>query len=124
MEGEFEIFGKIHVDDILQLKRGAARDACEAIEDRHFDFVLCDKTSLAPVCVIQLYDRGGEEPDPLTLICEGVGLPLLRLSIHMDYPMEVLRDSVRKAMVKEPFYLIETDGRKEPRISNINDMKF
>jgi hypothetical protein len=119
--GEYEIFGKLPVDDIITPKKDSPR-AAHAISGRYFDFVLCDPRSLNVVCAIQLQDKA--EAEPLQTICEGLGLPLLRFQPEVDYSAGEVRETLRKAMVKEPFYLAETDGRKEPRISNLDDMKF
>lgn len=122
---EYEIFGKIWAGDIIIAKKAVPVDA---FADQHFDFVLCDKSSLAVVCAIQLHDKTHPDrqakADVLQPICETLGLPLVRFQIKADYPVEEVREKLRKAMVKEPVYLLETDGRKEPRISNIEDMKF
>ena len=130
---DYEIFGKIRVADIVLPKKNASRNdarlAFNPIAGRHFDFVLCDKKSLAVVCAIQLHDktnpaRQTEQDDPLKSICEAISLPFVVFHIKADYPPEEIRDKLLKALTQEPFYLIETDGRKEPRISNIEDMKF
>ncbi len=126
---EYEIFGKIRVGDIISPKNGGARKAAASIDGRYFDFVLCDKTALAVICAIQVQDkthpaRQVEEHDPLPAICENLGLPLVRFHVRADYDTREMREKLRKALIKEPFYLMETDGRREPRISNIEDMKF
>ncbi len=126
---EYEIFGKIPAGDIIVPKRDGAGKASASLDGRHFDFVLCDKTALAVVCAIQLQDkthpsRQAGESDPLPLICENLGLPLVRFHVQADYETGEMRERLQKAMVKEPFHWMETDGRKEPRISNIEDMKF
>ncbi len=127
--GEYEIFGKIGVDEIIVPKNGDDRHAYAPIEGRLFDFVLLEKRSLTVACAIQLYDkthpgRQAGESDPLPSICENLGLPYLRYHIQAEYDIDALRARLRQAMVKEPFYLKETDGRKEPRISNLDDMQF
>ena len=129
---EYEIFGKIRVTDIIVPKKGASARAVtkafSSIEDRYFDFVLCEKINLAAVCVVQLHDTKHSvrqnENDPLILICENLGLPLFRFAITADYSVEEIREKLRKAIIKEPFLLVETDGRKEPRISSIDGLKF
>jgi hypothetical protein len=120
--GEYEIFAKIPVGDIITSKKDSPRAAAEVIEGRRFDFVLCDPKTLSLVCAIQL--QGQAEAEPLQAICESLGLPFQRFPSHVAYSPAEIRDALRKATVKEPFYLVETDGRKEPRISNLDDMKF
>ena len=51
-------------------------------------------------------------------------LPFVRFPIKAYYSAEAIREKLHTAMVKEPFFLVETDGRKEPRISSLDDMKF
>lgn len=128
MGEEYEVFGKIHADDIITLKKGIYLDDDSPIAGRHFDFVLCDKKNLAVACAIQLHDKtqsGPQDgPDPLQAICENLGLPWVRFQVKADYSVTEVREKLQQAMVKEPFYLLETGGRKEPRISNLEDMKF
>ena len=130
--GEYEIFGKIRVTDIIVPKKGASahavKKAFNSIEDCYFDFVLCEKTNLAVVCVVQLQDKTHSvrqnEKDTLIPICENLGLPLVRFAITTDYCAGEIQEKLHKAIIKEPFLLVETDGRKEPRISSVDGMKF
>lgn len=127
--GEYEIFGKIPVDAIIVPKKGARAEVFSPIAGRQFDFVLCEPNNLAVVCAIQLHDkadpgRQAEPDDPLPAICESLSLPLVRFQVRAEFSAEDVGDRLRQAMVKEPFFLQETDGRKEPRISNIKDIKF
>jgi len=128
MGEDYEVFGKIRADAIITLKKGADRDDDSPIAGRHFDFVLCDKKSLAVACAIQLHDKTQsdpqDEPDPLQAICENLGLAWIRFQVKADYSVEEIRERLQQALVKEPFYYVETDGRKEPRISNLEDIKF
>lgn len=132
MGEDYEIFGKIRVADILIPKKSHPADvkdeSADPVAGRHFDFVLCDKATLAVSCVVQLYDKAlasrQPEPDPLQAICENLGLPYARFQIKADYSVEEIRGKLLKALVKEPAYLIETDGRKEPRISSLDDIEI
>jgi hypothetical protein len=131
---EYEIFGKIRVADIVLPKKGASRDdarlAFSPIAGRHFDFVLCDKNNLTVACAIQLRDKTNPakqaegQKNPLQTVCEAVALPFVRVDIKADYHITELREKLKVALRKEPFFLVEIDGRKEPRISNIEGMKF
>ena len=130
--GEYEIFGKIRVTDIIVPKKGASahavKKAFNSIEDCYFDFVLCEKTNLAVVCVVQLQDKTHSvrqnEKDTLIPICENLGLPLVRFAITTDYSAGEIQEKLHKAIIKGPFLLVETDGSKEPRISSVDGMKF
>lgn len=134
VSAEYEVFGKIRAADLIVAKKSLSgqemRLAPDPIGGRHFDFVLCDKKSLSAACVIQLHDktdpeqRAQREYDPLGPICENIGLPFALFHVKASYAPEEIREKLRKAMSREPFYLIETDGRKEPRISSLDDVKF
>lgn len=131
MGNDYEIFGKIPVADIVLAKkiagRGHGRSSFNPLAGRYFDFVLCDKKSLAVLCAIVLYDktnpaRQAEQGDPLKRICEAVSLPLVVIHVKADYAADEVREKLRQAMTQEPFYLIESSGRKEPRISSLDNM--
>lgn len=131
---DFEVFGRIRVADIVLPKKGVSRDiiraAFDPIAGRHFDFVLCDRNTLAVVCAIQLHDkinpaRQTEHPDDaLRPICESIALPFVRFHIKADYSAAEMRERLDKAMRQEPFYLTDTGGRREPHISGIENLKL
>ena len=128
----YEVFGKILAAHIIVPKKGASahavKKAFNSIDDRYFDFVLCEKSNLAVVCVVQLQNKNHSvrlnDKDPLIPICENLGLPLFRFASAADYSVEEIRETLRKTLIKEPCLLVETDGRKEPRISSIDGIKF
>jgi hypothetical protein len=116
--GEYEI----RVGDILVPKK----DASDPLAEQYFDFVLCDKKSLAVVCAIQLRESPPPSPesDLLQAACESLGLPFLCFRAHAAHSAEAIREKLREAMAKAPLPLAEPDGRKEPRISSLDGMKF
>lgn len=132
---DFEVFGKIRVADIVYPKksvvpRDAHRSGLSPIAGRYFDFVLCDPASLNVVCAIQIHDKTNPnhqaelQDDLLKSVCDSVGLPLVRFAIKAHYELDEIREKLKTAMSKEPLYLVETGGRKEPRISSLEDLKF
>jgi len=132
---DYEIFGKIRVADIVYPKKSVVpRDARGAglspIAGRFFDFVLCDPNSLSVVCAIQLHDKTNPahqaeiQDDMLKSVCDSVGLPLVRFAIKAHYDAGEIAKKIDTAMSKEPLVLVETDGRREPSISSIEDLKF
>jgi hypothetical protein len=131
VEESHEVFGKIPVADILQLRRfgqpDAARQSSEINIHQRFDFVLCKKPDLAVTCALQLVEhsvpgRKSRSSDPLQAICESVGLPLIKFETEPLYDPATIRQTIIAAIHKEPMYLIETDGRKEPRFSNLENL--
>lgn len=128
---KFEIFGKIQVGEIIFPKKGLSESAVinvsNPLESLQFHFVLCEKDTLAIACAVELYDKtqlARQGKFDLVPICEDVGLPFVRFSTDANYSVGEIRDKLLKAMVKEPLSLVETDGRKEPRISSLDDMIF
>jgi len=126
------IFAKIRVRDIIQPKKGESRPVgitrLDSGQDHLFDFLICENESLSIVCAVQLHDKSqasrlkGE--DPLHSICNNVGLPLVSFEKNTNYPESEIRARLSKALAKEPLILAESGGRKEPRISNLDDMQF
>lgn len=127
---DYEVFGKIHAADLILPKKNSAytgKKAFNPVEDRVFDFILCEKKSLNVACAIQLNASSQivqREQDPLLPICETVGLPLVRFIVQADYSIEIIRERLHQALVKAPLPLGETGGRKEPHISNIDGINF
>ncbi|WP_133718992.1 DUF2726 domain-containing protein [Methylocaldum gracile] len=132
---DYEIFGKIPVIELISPRdEGAsdgARKAFEQVGDRCFDFVLCGKTDLSVACALELYEhsvsgkRTAATPaDPLRAVCDAAGLPLVRIEAGPFYDAMEIKQSIASAVRKEPLYLVESDGRKEPRISSIEDIEF
>lgn len=129
---DFEIFGKIPVGDIIVPKQGASEHsvnhALSLIEGRHFDFILCEKHNLAVVCAVQLHGQlhfeRQHEPDPVMPLCENLGLPLVNFPVMAEYSCAEIREKLLKAVIKEPFLIMETHGRKEPHISSIDNVKL
>lgn len=130
-EGRYEIFAKVQVTGIIAPNRGYspkdARYLAQPLGDRHFDFVLCEKKTLAVVCAIELRDQSRasrQAPDPLPAICESIGLPWVVFALHDTHTVETINDKLHHALLKAPLSFQESDGRKEPSISNLDDLKF
>ncbi|HYE34397.1 DUF2726 domain-containing protein [Methylocaldum sp.] len=131
---DYEIFGKIPVVELISLGKNEARNGAQngfaQITDRCVDFILCSKTDLAIACALELHEhslsakRQAAPADPLRAICEAAGLPLVRIEAGPLYDAMEIKQTVASAVRKEPLYLIESDGRKEPRISSIEDLEL
>lgn len=126
------IFGKIPVADLLIPrnldKDPEARRIFDEMEDRRFSFVVCDKDSLTIICALQLDDvtpgdkskkRGG---DPLLSLCEGAGLPLIRVSSHNLQDPSSLRELIQSSIKQDSLFTVESDGRREPKFSNFEGL--
>lgn len=76
------IFPKVSVAEVVEVtaitRRAYWYRATNRIAAARFDFVLCDRTNLQPICVINLSDPDSDE-DFMDRLCETVGLPQVRL---------------------------------------------
>lgn len=132
---EFEIFGKIRVGEIIQLRRGMQapieRSGYEEVTERCFSFVLCRKVDLAVAGALVLEngahgDRktGPKDEGLLAALCAAAGLPLVPIRSSPFYPPEELRAVILNALAQPLLTVPHGDGRKEPRISSIEGLNL
>jgi hypothetical protein len=131
---DYEIFAKIPVVELISPRddeaRGSAQKTLEQVADRCLDFVLCNKTDLSVACALELYEhssagkRSTAPADPLRGVCDSAGLPLVRIEAGPLYDAAEIKQAIALAVRKEPLFLMESDGRKEPRISSIEDLEL
>lgn len=105
---DYRIFSKVRVADVICLESGLAprikRIASNKIRTKHFDFILCNKTDLTVVCVIELDDRNQQTKNRqghdnfLSSVCDRVFLPFLRVPAKDGYPITHLRNSILAAI--------------------------
>lgn len=125
---EYEIFGKIPADEILIHRpgRGGHQQESDVLADYLFDFLLCRKTDLAITCAVRLVEHSNfgksQEPDPLKYACHAAGLPLASFATHPMYDAQELAAAIAEAVRQEPVYVTESTGRKEPRISGLDNL--
>ena len=132
---DYAIFGKIRVIDIITPRLAAsadpAWDALEATGETHFPFVLCKPSDLSIACAVQLIQHqapGRKVKDgnthALKTICAAAGLPLVRLEAGPFYDHHDIRQAVAEAVRKEPLFISEADGRKEPTIAELEKLEL
>lgn len=131
---DYAIFGRIRAGDLVSPRTGSAKGGApeefEAIEGQHFAFVLCDKADLSVACAVQLHEHASARkknpatPDPLKPICLAAGLPLVTFEVGPLYDAHEISAAIAEAVRKEPLYLTESDGRKEPRISRLDNLEL
>ena len=132
---DYAIFGRIRIEDIILPRSApgvdAAWDALEGLGETHFPFVLCKLADLSIACAIQLiqpraYSRKANDPGehPLKTICAAAGLPLLKLEASPFYDRQDLRQAVAAATRREPLFITEADGRKEPTIAELEKLEL
>jgi len=131
---DYVIFAKIRVDDLVSPRSSPKGDQAweelEALEETHFNFVLSSKTDLSIACAIQLiqHKTHDQKTNPtggalLKVICQSAGLPLVRLEAGPFYDTVDIREAIAEAVKKEPLFIMEPDGRREPRITDLDRMK-
>ncbi len=132
---DYAVFGRVRIDDIVTPRAAtgtdAAWDALEQLGEMHFPFVLCKLSDLSIACAIQLVQhklpgrRGRELAEhPLKTICAAAGLPLLRMEASPFYDRHDIRQAVAEAVRREPLFITETDGRKEPTIAELEKLEL
>ncbi len=130
----WRVFGKIPVTDVLTPrnpdKDATTRKQFHSLEHCRFSFVVCDKNDLGVICVLQVDDAppapAATRPhgDPLLALCEGAGLMLIRVDSQKNTDPKTLRELIESARKRDPLFAVETDGRREPRFSSLDDLEL
>ena len=103
--GQYRILGKVRIADVLTPEKGMTRKhwqiAFNKISSKHFDYVLCDKQTLAVVAAIELDDKSHKQTktqqrDQLVEdACQTADLPLLRFDAKRSYHIETVRNDIQ-----------------------------
>ena len=102
VEGQFVIFAKVRVADILYLPRGTERWQAHfnRVQSKHVDFVLCHRNGIQPCMVIELNDSSHHREDRserdsfLKAAFRGAGLPFLVVPARASYNVRELRQEI------------------------------
>ena len=105
---EYRIFGKVRVADVLAPQKGMSRKnwriEFNKISAKHFDYVLCNKSDLSVVAVIELDDkshnskRSKARDSFLEKACSSADLTLIRFPAKASYQVQAVRDSINNAI--------------------------
>ena len=97
--GRYRIFSMVRVADVIQpspsLDSSAWRKLFNKTTQKHFDFVLCDSSTLEPLCVIELNDKTHQQnkrkvrDEFLAQACESAGLPLYFVPVSSSYKTNI-----------------------------------
>lgn len=131
---DYEIFGRVPAQDVVVPRPGSGRnppqDELDETAGHYFPFVLCNKADLSIACAVQLQEhafagkKSAAHPDPLKPMCQAAGLPLVRFESGPMYDANEIREAVAAAVRKEPLYVTESDGRREPRFSGLENLEL
>jgi hypothetical protein len=107
---EYKIFGKVRMADIVAVKKIENKShwqkAFNKIALKHFDFVLCDKTTLKVIAIIELDDsthnrkKEKENDEVKNSICDEIKLPLIRVKASNKYDETLLRNMIAEGLKK------------------------
>lgn len=108
LDGEYRVFGKVRVADIVSVNsmsdRSAWQRAFNRISSKHFDFILCSQDDLSVAAVIELDDkshqqRKRQERDAFLVgLCQIISLPLIQIPAQRAYSVPELRAKVLSAL--------------------------
>jgi ssDNA-binding Zn-finger/Zn-ribbon topoisomerase 1 len=101
VEPKYELFGKMRIADIISPRKGAPksswRKAFNRVSAKHFDFVICDKSDLNVLAVLELDDKSHSEKSRqvrdnlVESVCNSAGLPLIRIPARKSYRIEEIK---------------------------------
>ena len=104
LSNEYEIFAQVRIADVLYPKyprfTRERQIAFNKIASKHFDYLLCDKKTLAIVAAIELDDKSHQREDRknrdsfLDNACRSAGLKLIRFSCKSDYQLTAVREKI------------------------------
>jgi hypothetical protein len=88
---DYYIMAKVSLGDIAVIKKGVDQSRLKKASKSHIDFILCDRTTLAVVCAIELEDIGSaassrKDTRSADLLQE-VGVMVFRLPVRTTYSM-------------------------------------
>lgn len=134
LAGDFVVLGKLRVADILHPGRNADKTVLKPLlrqlSGRRFQFVLCHEADLSVAGVVQMEERGRHRKpqdaplDPLIDVCAQAGLPMVRIIASPYYEVGEIQQKIMDEVRREPVFVAEPDGRKEPRISSLDHIDF
>ncbi len=120
---QYRIFGKVRVADVLAPEKGMSkkswRIAFNKISSKHFDYVLCKKSDLSVVAVVELDDkshrgsRAKSRDSFLEKACSSAGLTLVRFPAKASYQVQSVRDSLHKVIFPESDQNSSSAGHKK-----------
>lgn len=105
---DYEIFAKVRIADVLtpeeSLNRRNWNTAFYKISSKHFDYVLCDKNTLAVVAVIELDDQSHLMSKTrardifVEKACKTSGLKLIRFPCRSNYHLESIHNKIMNSL--------------------------
>ena len=129
LKDDVDILGKVRVADILKPKKGLSRSvwqkAFNKISSKHFDFVLCNKSDLSVICVIELNDKSHnskkrKERDAfLENACEAASLPLVQIPAKAGYSLDDVKRQLAPYVPSLQVTQLEGKSKECPKCTSV-----
>ena len=101
------IFTKVRIADVLDIQEqktkenfGKWKGAFMKISQKHFDYLICDKSNMSVICAVELNDKSHQEKKRndrdlfVEQACKEANLPLLMYPCYPTYKLDVLSDTL------------------------------
>lgn len=87
---DYYIMAKVSLSDIAVVKKGVDQSRLKKAAKSHIDFILCDRTTLAVICAIELEDAttaAAHKDTRSADLLQEVGIMVFRLPVKTNYSM-------------------------------------
>ena len=87
---DYYIMAKVSLSDIAVVKKGVDQSRLKKASKSHIDFILCDRTTLAVICAIELEDAttaAAHKDTRSADLLQDVGIMVFRLPVKTNYSM-------------------------------------
>ncbi len=108
VEGEFKVFGKVRLGDLVKPQKGLSRSQWarlrNRIQQKHIDFVICHTDTLAVAAVVELDDAShrrkdrSERDEFVDKALASAGISLLRFPVRKGYAVAGIRERMAGAL--------------------------
>jgi hypothetical protein len=116
----YRVLGLVRVADVLEVRGAADRkqwlSANNKIRSKHFDFLLCDPGTLAPVCAVELDDKSHQRAHRrardqfVDRACSAASLPIVHIRAARAYEVDAVRRQIDMAIGDDEM----SAGRTQP----------
>ncbi len=117
--GQFRIFGKVRLGDLVQPAKGLTRSqrtgAWNRIHQKHVDFVLCQPDTLAVAAVVELDDASHRRKDRVERdefvdsAIAAAGIPMVHFAARKGYAVQEVRAKLEKILSPEEDEVAQLD---------------
>ena len=108
-DNDWRILGKVRVADVITPQKGLDKKVWWSmfakISSKHFDYLICDKTSMLPIMVVELDDkshstkRAKKRDELINLTCQQAGLPLARFKVKTSYQLAEVKERLLAELI-------------------------